>query len=168
MPLTARAVFVIGPDHKLKLSLLYPATTGRNFDEIIRVIKSLQLTAHHKVATPQNWKSGDKYRLKLFIRRSIWCFQVHGCPVFNRWTSWKTIRERFWKSHASIGKRLHPTDPWPQPELNTQLPIAISFNCSERNQSLLENNLSPLNSAHWNKYMLLPSILKWPDKQTET
>lgn len=84
MPLTARAVFVIGPDHKLKLSLLYPATTGRNFDEIIRVIKSLQLTAHHKVATPQNWKSGDKYRLKLFIRRSIWYFQVHGCPIFNR------------------------------------------------------------------------------------
>uniref|UniRef100_H2YWX8 Peroxiredoxin-6 n=1 Tax=Ciona savignyi TaxID=51511 RepID=H2YWX8_CIOSA len=60
MPLTARCVFIIGPDQKLKLSLLYPATTGRNFNEIIRVIDSLQLTANKKVATPANWKSGEK------------------------------------------------------------------------------------------------------------
>jgi len=58
LPLTCRAVFVIGPDRRLKLSLLYPATTGRNFDEIIRVVDSLQLTATRKVATPADWRNG--------------------------------------------------------------------------------------------------------------
>jgi alkyl hydroperoxide reductase subunit AhpC len=56
---TVRSVFVIGPDKKIKLSLTYPASTGRNFDEILRVIDSLQLTAKHSVATPANWKDGD-------------------------------------------------------------------------------------------------------------
>ena len=57
--LTVRSVFVVGPDNKVKLTLTYPASTGRNFDEILRVIDSLQLTAKHKVATPANWKQGD-------------------------------------------------------------------------------------------------------------
>jgi alkyl hydroperoxide reductase subunit AhpC len=57
--LTVRAVFVIGPDKKVKLSLLYPMTTGRNFDEILRVIDSIQLGAKHKVSTPANWKQGE-------------------------------------------------------------------------------------------------------------
>src|SRR5262245_16785752 len=56
---TVRSVFVIGPDKKIKLILTYPMTTGRNFDEILRVIDSIQLTAKHQVATPANWKQGD-------------------------------------------------------------------------------------------------------------
>jgi alkyl hydroperoxide reductase subunit AhpC len=56
---TVRNVFVIGPDKKIKLILVYPMTTGRNFDEVLRVIDSLQLTAHHKVSTPVNWKQGE-------------------------------------------------------------------------------------------------------------
>lgn len=56
---TVRSVYVIGPDKKVKLMITYPASTGRNFDEILRVIDSLQLTANHSVATPVNWKDGD-------------------------------------------------------------------------------------------------------------
>ena len=56
---TVRNVFVIGPDKKVKLVLMYPMTTGRNFDEVIRVIDSLQLTANHKVSTPVNWQQGE-------------------------------------------------------------------------------------------------------------
>jgi alkyl hydroperoxide reductase subunit AhpC len=56
---TVRSVFVIGPDKKVKLTITYPASTGRNFSEILRVIDSLQLTAHHKVATPADWQNGQ-------------------------------------------------------------------------------------------------------------
>jgi len=56
---TVRTVFLIGPDKKIKLMLAYPMTTGRNFDEVLRVLDSIQLTAAHKVATPVNWQRGD-------------------------------------------------------------------------------------------------------------
>jgi thioredoxin-dependent peroxiredoxin len=56
---TVRTVFVVGPDKKIKLTLSYPMSTGRNFDEVLRVIDSMQLTASHKVATPVNWRSGE-------------------------------------------------------------------------------------------------------------
>jgi len=56
---TVRSVFVVGPDKKIKLTLTYPASTGRNFNELLRVIDSLQLTAYHQVATPANWEDGD-------------------------------------------------------------------------------------------------------------
>ena len=57
--LTVRSVYVIGPDNKVKLTLTYPASTGRNFDELLRVIDSLQLSARYPVATPADWKQGD-------------------------------------------------------------------------------------------------------------
>lgn len=57
--LTVRSVFVIGPDNKVKLTLTYPASTGRNFDELLRVLDSLQLTANHQVSTPADWTNGD-------------------------------------------------------------------------------------------------------------
>ena len=56
---TVRTVFVVGPDKKIKLMLSYPMSTGRNFDEVLRVVDSMQLTAKHKVATPVNWKQGN-------------------------------------------------------------------------------------------------------------
>ncbi len=64
-----RTVFVIGPDKKVKLIIAYPMTTGRNFDEVLRVLDSMQLTAKHKVATPANWKQGDDVIIAGGVRR---------------------------------------------------------------------------------------------------
>ena len=58
--MTVRSVFVVGPDKRVKLILTYPMTTGRNFDEVLRVLDSMQLTAAHQVATPVNWRDGDE------------------------------------------------------------------------------------------------------------
>ncbi len=65
---TVRSVFIIGPDKKIKLTLTYPASTGRNFDELLRVIDSLQLTANYSVATPANWKDGDKVVISTSVK----------------------------------------------------------------------------------------------------
>lgn len=65
---TVRSVFIIGPDKKIKLTLTYPASTGRNFDELLRVIDSLQLTANYSVATPANWKDGDRVVISTAIK----------------------------------------------------------------------------------------------------
>jgi alkyl hydroperoxide reductase subunit AhpC len=76
---TVRNVFVIGPDKKVKLVLVYPMTTGRNFDEVLRVIDSLQLTARHKVSTPVNWQQGDD----VIIAGSVSNDEARG--LFGRW-----------------------------------------------------------------------------------
>ena len=78
---TVRNVFVIGPDKKIKLVLVYPMTTGRNFDEVIRVIDSLQLTADHKVATPANWRQGED----VIIAGSVSDEQAR--EIFGEWES---------------------------------------------------------------------------------
>jgi alkyl hydroperoxide reductase subunit AhpC len=78
---TVRNVFVIGPDKTIKLILVYPMTTGRNFDEVLRVIDSLQLTANHKVSTPVNWKQGDD----VIIAGSVSDEQAR--EIFGEWES---------------------------------------------------------------------------------
>ncbi|MDY8137164.1 peroxiredoxin [Aquimarina sp. 2201CG5-10] len=94
--LTVRSVFVIGPDKKIKLTITYPASTGRNFDELLRVIDSLQLTAYHKVATPANWNHGE------------------DCVIVPSVTN-EEIPELFPKGHKEVKPYLRMT---PQPNLN--------------------------------------------------
>ncbi len=93
--LTVRSVFIIDPDKKVKLIIVYPASTGRNFEELLRVIDSLQLTAYHKVATPANWKNGE------------------DC-VISPAVSNEQIPEMFPKGHKEIKPYLRVT---PQPNL---------------------------------------------------
>lgn len=93
--LTVRSVFVIDPNKKVKLIIVYPASTGRNFEELLRVIDSLQLTAYHKVATPANWKNGDD------------CVIV---PAVSN----EQIPELFPKGHKEVKSYLRTT---PQPNL---------------------------------------------------
>ena len=94
--LTVRSVFVIAPDKTVKLTLTYPASTGRNFDELLRVIDSLQLTADHKVATPANWQNGD------------------DCVIVPA-VSDEDVPELFPKGHTTVRPYLRMT---PQPNLD--------------------------------------------------
>ena len=77
---TVRSVFIIGPDKKIKLMMTYPMTTGRNFDEIVRVLDSMQMTARHKVATPANWQPGEDVIIAGSVRmtKPRRCFQAGG------------------------------------------------------------------------------------------
>ena len=93
--LTVRSVFVIGPDKKVKLTITYPASTGRNFDEVLRVVDSLQLTSDYQVATPVNWKHGED------------CIVVSSIPI-------EDIPEKFPKGHREIKPYLRYT---PQPDI---------------------------------------------------
>lgn len=93
---TVRSVFIIGPDKKIKLIFTYPASTGRNFDELLRVIDSLQLTAHYSVATPANWKHGDEVVIAPAIKN-------------------EDIPEKFPKGHRVVKPYLRMT---PQPNLD--------------------------------------------------
>ena len=93
--LTVRSVFIIGPDKKVKLTLTYPASTGRNFAEILRTVDSLQLTANHQVATPANWEHGQD------------CVVVPAIKT-------EDIPEKFPKGHTVIKPYLRMT---PQPDL---------------------------------------------------
>ncbi|NCO64501.1 MAG: peroxiredoxin [Flavobacteriales bacterium] len=93
---TVRSVFVVGPDKKIKLIIVYPASTGRNFNELLRVIDSLQLTAYHKVATPANWENGN------------------DCVISPSVTN-EEIPSLFPKGHQEIKPYLRMT---PQPNLN--------------------------------------------------
>ena len=97
---TVRTVFVVGPDKKIKLMLSYPMSTGRNFDEVLRVVDSMQLTAKHKVATPVNWKHGDDVIiLRLRLRR---------------------------RSEAEISRRLESPAPLPAHREATKVTFCIS------------------------------------------
>jgi thioredoxin-dependent peroxiredoxin len=93
---TVRSVFVIGPDKKVKLTITYPAATGRNFDEILRVIDSLQLTANYSVATPANWKHGEDVIITTAVKD-------------------EDIAARFPKGHKRVKPYLRTT---PQPNVN--------------------------------------------------
>lgn len=93
---TVRSVFVIGPDKKVKLTITYPASTGRNFEEILRVIDSLQLTAGYSVATPANWKNGEDVIITMAVKD-------------------EDIAAKFPKGHKRVKPYLRTT---PQPNLN--------------------------------------------------
>jgi alkyl hydroperoxide reductase subunit AhpC len=93
---TVRSVFVVGPDKKVKLTITYPASTGRNFDEILRVIDSLQLTANYSVATPANWKHGEDVIITMAVKD-------------------EDIPAKFPKGHKRLRPYLRTT---PQPNLN--------------------------------------------------
>lgn len=94
MPLTCRSLFIVGPDKKLKLAILYPASTGRSFDEVIRVVDSLQLTVKRKVATPADWKVLNlKYYLWI-VMLILKCVVQYVTSVYNVQYDYFTVYSR--------------------------------------------------------------------------
>ncbi|CAO2637429.1 PRDX6 [Lemmus lemmus] len=102
--MSALQVFIFGPDKKLKLSILYPATTGRNFDEILRVIKSLQLTATKRVATPVDWKVRLLQNQVPHLPRRLW---GQSLATFRIWVSWVSVVPVWYTRRICLRDHLH-------------------------------------------------------------
>ena len=106
---TVRNVFVIGPDKTIKLILVYPMTTGRNFDEVLRVLDSLQLTANHKVATPANWRQGEDVIIAGSVSdeaaRELWPERVGGAEAVHPHRSAACLSGRSTTATARISRR---------------------------------------------------------------
>ena len=116
---TVRNVFVVGPDKKIKLILVYPMTTGRNFDEVLRVIDSLQLTAKHKVATPVNWKPGEDVIIAGSVSndeaKELWPDGWESPKPYIRIVPAPTAADRTTCIRASVRPGARSPSPWPRP-----------------------------------------------------
>mmetsp|Transcript_7048 Transcript_7048/g.20580 ORF Transcript_7048/g.20580 Transcript_7048/m.20580 type:complete len:176 (-) Transcript_7048:766-1293(-) len=108
MPATVRSVFVIGPDKKLKLSITYPPSTGRNFDEILRVVDSLQLTANKSLATPVNWVDGEKAVILPSVSKEDADAKFPGTQTHNTFPNPKPSRNAIANANPNVNPNPKP------------------------------------------------------------